>query len=64
MQQVMTGTAHMPRQNSTPGDNFNYRMEARDGSFGLISGAFSAIEEHRLISYTLEDNRTVSIRFT
>ena len=48
-----------------PGGQFNYRMEARDGSFGFdFRGAFSAIEEHRLISYTLEDSRTVSIRFT
>jgi len=43
---------------------FNYRMEARDGSFGFdFSGVYSNVILNKLIEYTLDDGRKVSIQF-
>jgi uncharacterized protein YndB with AHSA1/START domain len=46
------------------GGNFNYRMEAKDGSFGFdFKGEFTHITLHKLIQYSLEDGRMVMIEF-
>ena len=43
---------------------FNYRMEARDGSFGFdFSGIYSNVIPNKLIEYTMDDGRKVSIQF-
>ncbi len=48
-----------------PGGKFNYRMEARDESFGFdFWGVYDAVEEHKLIEYTLGDDRKVKIVFS
>ncbi|MFT4855791.1 MAG: hypothetical protein ACI8YP_002677 [Algoriphagus sp.] len=45
------------------GGNFNYRMEAKDGSFGFdFEGKYSKIETEKLIEYVLADGRNVSIK--
>ncbi|MBC76094.1 MAG: ATPase [Halobacteriovoraceae bacterium] len=47
-----------------PGKNFNYRMEAKDGSMGFdFSGTFTEIKPNEFIEYALEDGRRVSISF-
>ncbi len=47
-----------------PGGNFNYRMEARDGSFGFdFGGVFDQVEKNSILAYTLGDGRKVTIRF-
>jgi uncharacterized protein YndB with AHSA1/START domain len=46
------------------GGKFNYRMEARDGSFGFdFEGTYKKIETEKLIEYVLADERNVSINF-
>jgi uncharacterized protein YndB with AHSA1/START domain len=46
------------------GGQFNNRMEAKDGSFGFdFIGIYSAVVENQIISYTMEDGRTVDIFF-
>jgi uncharacterized protein YndB with AHSA1/START domain len=46
------------------GGKFTYRMEAKDGSFGFdFGGTYNRIEDNRLVSYTLEDGRTVEVSF-
>lgn len=48
-----------------PGGQFNYRMEAKDGSMGFdFSGEFTAVEAHQEVVYALEDGRKVSTIFT
>lgn len=48
-----------------PGGTFNYRMEARDGSFGFdFMGVYDEVTENKYIAYTLGDGRKVSISFT
>ncbi|MBN2440728.1 MAG: SRPBCC family protein [Spirochaetales bacterium] len=43
---------------------FNYRMEARDGSFGFdFWGIYDDIKENEFIAYTLGDERKVTIQF-
>jgi uncharacterized protein YndB with AHSA1/START domain len=57
---------HCPNaeNNLQVGKRFNYRMEAKDGSFGFdFEGKYTKIKEFELIEYTLEDDRTVSISF-
>ncbi|WP_296705302.1 SRPBCC family protein [Algoriphagus sp.] len=47
-----------------PGGNFVSRMEAKDGSFGFeFGGVYQDVIKHQLISYILEDSRTVKITF-
>ncbi len=47
-----------------PGGKFTYRMEAKDGSFGFdFSGIYDQVEEHKLITYSMEDGRKVSTQF-
>jgi uncharacterized protein YndB with AHSA1/START domain len=46
------------------GGSFNYRMEARDGSFGFdFSGKYTQVNQNELIKYTLDDDRKVSVTF-
>lgn len=47
------------------GGSFNYRMEARDGSFGFnLKGTYTKIDKEHLLEYYLEDNRKVSVLFS
>jgi uncharacterized protein YndB with AHSA1/START domain len=44
---------------------FNYRMEAKDGSFGFdFGGIYDNIIEQKQIDYTLGDGRKVQITFS
>lgn len=46
------------------GGKFNYRMEAKDGSFGFdFGGVFDVLKENELIEYTIGDGRKVVINF-
>ncbi|MGV3589684.1 MAG: SRPBCC family protein [Adhaeribacter sp.] len=46
------------------GGQFLSRMEAKDGSFGFdFTGTYTAVQEHQLINYTMEDGRKVQILF-
>ncbi|MBN9382986.1 MAG: SRPBCC family protein [Chitinophagaceae bacterium] len=57
---------HTPRaeHDLQAGGKFNYRMEAKDGSFGFdFGGVFDVIKENELIEYTIGDGRKVVINF-
>lgn len=46
------------------GGRFRYRMESRDGSIGFdFSGTYLKVENHREISYRMDDGRTATILF-
>ena len=46
------------------GGSFKSTMAAKDGSFSFdFGGVYTAVEEHRLIEYTIGDGRKVSIIF-
>jgi uncharacterized protein YndB with AHSA1/START domain len=46
------------------GGSFNFRMEARDGSFGFdFSGVYDIVIPNQKISYTITDGRKVEIFF-
>ncbi len=46
------------------GGKFNYRMEAKDGSFGFdFEGTYEDVKTHQHIAYTIGD-RKVNITFT
>jgi uncharacterized protein YndB with AHSA1/START domain len=46
------------------GGRFVTRMEAKDGSMGFdFSGTYDVVNMHEEIAYTLDDGRTVNIRF-
>jgi uncharacterized protein YndB with AHSA1/START domain len=46
------------------GGKFNYRMEAKDGSFGFdFAGVYDLVEPHKKIIFTMADNRKVEIIF-
>jgi uncharacterized protein YndB with AHSA1/START domain len=46
------------------GGKFNYRMEAKDGSFGFdFWGIYDVIKLNEAIEYTLGDGRKVKIQF-
>jgi uncharacterized protein YndB with AHSA1/START domain len=48
-----------------PGGKFNYRMEARDESFGFdFGGVYNTVEENKLIEYTIGDGRKVKVAFS
>jgi uncharacterized protein YndB with AHSA1/START domain len=58
---------HTPRAENDlrTGGKFSSRMEAKDGSFGFdFGGMYNNVVTNELIEYTMEDNRTVSVRFT
>ena len=47
------------------GGKFSTRMEAKDGSMGFdFGGVYNEVKENELITYTLEDERKVSIHFS
>src|SRR5882672_10902626 len=57
---------HTPRAENDlkPGGNFNYRMEAKDGSFGFdFGGVYNAVRPNEAIEYTIGDGRKVNITF-
>lgn len=46
------------------GGSFNWRMEAKDGSFGFdFEGEYSNVVNHQIIEYKLGDERQVKITF-
>lgn len=46
------------------GGRFTYTMAAKDGSMSFdFSGTYTAVEQHKLISYTMDDDRKVTITF-
>jgi uncharacterized protein YndB with AHSA1/START domain len=46
------------------GGNFNYRMEAKDGSMGFdFEGVFTGVTLHKAIHFKLEDDREVKVKF-
>ena len=46
------------------GGKFNWRMEAKDGSFGFdFNGEYNTVVPNELIEYTIEDGRKVKIIF-
>jgi uncharacterized protein YndB with AHSA1/START domain len=46
------------------GGSFNWRMEAKDGSFGFdFEGEYTNIVNHQIIEYKLGDERQVKITF-
>lgn len=46
------------------GGKFSSRMEAKDGSAGFdFGGIYTAVEQHKLLEYVMDDERTVSIGF-
>lgn len=58
---------HTPRAENDlrTGGNFNYRMEAKDGSFGFdFGGVYDAVTENRYIEYTIGDGRKVKVNFS
>ena len=60
-------TWHSPKATNDlkVGGKFNYRMEAKDGSFGFdFEGIYDTIKINELIEYTLGDGRKVSLEFT
>lgn len=46
------------------GGKFVARMEAKDGSFGFdFGGIYDEVKMHKVISYTMEDGRKVTVTF-
>lgn len=46
------------------GGSFTSRMEAKDGSVGFdFGGTYDEVMKNKLIRYTMEDGRHVSVRF-
>lgn len=46
------------------GGKFNYRMEAKDGSFGFdFGGTYDEVKPNQEISYTIGDGRKVKVTF-
>lgn len=57
---------HTPRAENDlrVGGSFTSRMEAKDGSFGFdFGGVYDEVETHKVIAYTLGDNRKVRVQF-
>lgn len=57
---------HTPKAENDfrPGGKFNYRMEAKDGSFGFdFSGAYDEIVDHKTVRFHLDDDRKVEVLF-
>jgi len=58
---------HSPRAENDlrAGGTFNYRMEAKDGSFGFdFGGTFDEVKPNELLAYTIGDGRKVDNVFT
>ena len=57
---------HTPKAENDlqPGGKFNFRMEAKDGTFGFdFNGVYDQVSDFELISYTIEGGRKVKINF-
>ncbi|PWT72509.1 MAG: polyketide cyclase [Bacteroidetes bacterium] len=57
---------HSPKAENDlrPGGKFNYRMEAKDGSFGFdFGGVYDEVKQNRRIRYTIGDGRHVDVKF-
>lgn len=57
---------HTPRAENDlrVGGSFTSRMEAKDGSFGFdFGGVYDEVETHKVIAYTMSDNRKVRVLF-
>ena len=57
---------HSPKADNDVKRNgrFNIRMEAKDGSQGFdFSGTYTKVEPNKLIEYTMDDDRKVSVTF-
>jgi len=57
---------HSPRAENDlrTGGTFNYRMEAKDGSFGFdFGGTYDEVQPNKRIAYTMGDNRKVEVDF-
>jgi uncharacterized protein YndB with AHSA1/START domain len=76
--EYFTGIQHITKWNAASADwhttsaendlmisgKFSYRMEAKDGSFGFdFWGIYDNIVPHKIIEYTLGDNRKVIVGF-
>jgi uncharacterized protein YndB with AHSA1/START domain len=47
-----------------PGGAFNYRMEAKDGSFGFdFGGVYDEVKPNEKLAYTIGDGRKVEVNF-
>lgn len=60
-------TWHCPKASNefVVGGKFNYRMEAKDGSFGFdFIGIYDEIIKHKKMTYHLLDDRKVIVLFT
>jgi uncharacterized protein YndB with AHSA1/START domain len=58
---------HTPwaKNDLVPGGRFVARMEAKDGSMGFnFGGTYDEVVEHQRITYTLDDNRKVTVSFS
>ncbi len=58
---------HCPKAESDlkVGGRFNYRMDARDGSFGFdFCGTFTKVEAPNHLAFSLDDERLVSVTFS
>jgi len=58
---------HSPKASNDlrKGGKFSIRMEAKDGSYGFdFAGTYDEVRNHELITYTMDDNRKVSITFS
>jgi len=58
---------HTPRAENDlrAGGNFNYRMEAKDRSFGFdFGGVYDAVTTNKYIEYTIGDGRKVKVTFS
>lgn len=61
-----SGDWHSPRAENDVKTNgrFNIRMEAKDGSQGFdFTGVYTKVEPEKLIEYTMDDDRKVSVIF-
>ena len=48
-----------------PDGKFKTRMEAKDGSMGFdFGGTYDEVKTNELISYTMDDGRRVTVKFT
>jgi uncharacterized protein YndB with AHSA1/START domain len=57
---------HTPKAENDlrPGGMFNYRMEAKDGSYGFdFSGTYSEVVPHQSIVYAIGDGRKARVTF-
>lgn len=57
---------HSPsaQQDLRAGGNFNFRMEAKDGSMGFdFEGTYDVVKPNEYLEYTIGDGRKVQIKF-